>query len=119
MALTITAAVVIAFLFSDAVATAVLFVLLTPAALAASVHIGMFMLMLGDGSPKSRVSHTAIMVAVIAPTVGTLVVQVVAVVLAIGWSGRAFPLPLLAAVASALWCWSITAAAAAVVKAYR
>ncbi|WP_424186381.1 hypothetical protein ACOBQX_00845 [Actinokineospora sp. G85] len=102
---------VVVLLLSDSAATVVLFVALAPVAVLASAGFGAFMIMLGDSGPRSPVSWAAIGAAVFGPFLGTLALQVTAVVVAGDLAGRTFYLPLVAVAASALWSVALAALA--------
>lgn len=105
--------------FADAFTTLVLFVVLTPPALVVAGYFGMHALMLGDGEPRSPVSHAAIYMAVLGAPLGTLAVNIGAMFLAGAMTGPTFWVPLAAAAANVAFVLGILSLAGVLVEVFR
>jgi hypothetical protein len=112
-------AVVVGALVADSFVTLVLFIVLTPLTLVITVMFGMHMAMLSDGYPKSRISFAAIYGAMFGPPLGTLAIDIGAMVLAQGMTGPTFYIPIAAAAANALFTTGITGLAGVLVEVFR
>lgn len=104
---------------ADAFTTLALFVVLTPLALVAAGYFGMHALMLGDGEPRSRVSHAAIYMAVLGAPLGTLAINIGAMFLAGAMTGPTFWVPLAAAAANVAFVLGILSVAGVLVEVFR
>lgn len=109
-------AVALGALVADAFTTIVLFVVLVPLQLLGTVVYGMQMTMLGAGDPRSRLSIAAVYTAVAGPTLGTLAINITAMITAGHLTGPTFYLPLAAVAASALWTFGIVSLAGGVIS---
>jgi hypothetical protein len=91
----------------DSHLTFVLFLVLIPCALIFSVAMGMIGYALSDSLPRSNLQRAAIYFAALGPTLGTVVINVVALLMANAIEGSTSLIPVLAGAASAVWGYGI------------
>lgn len=106
-------------LVADSFTTVALFVVLTPLALVVAGYFGMHALMLGDGEPRSPVSHVAIYMGALGAPLGTLAINIGAMFLAGAMTGPTFWVPLVAAAANVAFVLGILSLSGVLVEVFR
>jgi hypothetical protein len=109
---------VVGAIVADTVMTVVLFAVLTPLTLLATIYLGIHLLSLNQ-QPRSWAGYATIVVVALIPPVGTLAINIVAMVLAHDMTGRTFWVPLAALAVNGLSSVAFIALAGALGAVFR